>query len=413
MLARMDDRIRAYDETLDLDAVVRIWLEIGWLESAEKKPALRTLLAAGNTEVGLRDDEAECMVTWSPGSIRYQTTDLPMCAIAAVTTSHVGRRQGFASEMTTRALAQGAEAGCAVAILGMFDQGFYDKLGFGTAGYDHRLSFDPASLMVDHVPHRPPTRIAMDDWADMHHALANRKLSHGSVIINPPEFVAAEVRFGDKPFALGYRDDDGVLTHFIYGQMKGAYGPWHIHAIAYQDTDQLLELLRLLRELSDQCRSVRIMEPPDLQLQALLKYPMRESDRSTRSDHESFNRAIAWWQLRMLDVETCVAARHWVGESVKFNLALTDPIEDRLDGAWQGIGGDYTITVGTNSCATRGHTDGLPTMRTGVGAFTRLWFGVRSPSAIAVSDDVDAPSGLLASLDEALLLPIPVPGWAF
>ena len=51
----MDDRIRLYDEQLDLDAVHRIWLEIGWLEGTDKKPALRTLLSAGNTEVGLLD----------------------------------------------------------------------------------------------------------------------------------------------------------------------------------------------------------------------------------------------------------------------------------------------------------------------------------------------------------------------
>jgi len=413
MLAHMDDRIRAYDEDVDLDAVLRIWNEIGWLDGADKKAALKTALAAGNTEVGVLDDEAECMVTWAPGSIRYQTTDVPMCVVTAVTTSHVGRRQGFASQMTTRALSQGADAGCAVAVLGMFDQGFYDKLGFGTAAYDHRLSFDPASLMVDHVPFRPPTRITMDEWADMHSALTNRMLSHGSVVIDPPEVVQAEVAFGDNPFALGYRDDDGKLTHFIYGQMKAAYGPWHIDALAYQNTDQLLELLRLLRELSDQCRSVRIMEPPDIQLQTMLKYPMRESDRSNRSDHESLNRSMAWWQLRMLDVEACVAARHWMGERVQFNLALTDPIENRLDGTWQGVGGDYTITVGADSRASRGHTDGLPIMRTGVGPFTRLWFGVRSPSVVAVSDEVDAPRELLVALDDALLLPKPVPGWAF
>lgn len=388
-------------------------MEVGWITSADKKPALAAVLAAASAEVGLLDDEAECMVSWAPGSIRYQSTDLTMGAVTAVTTSHIGRRQGFASAMTARALAQAADAGCAVAVLGMFEQGFYDKLGFGTAAYDHRMTFDPASLMVDHVLYRPPSRITVDMWADMHQALCDRMPSHGSVVLDPAGLIEGEVGFDDNPFALGYRDEDGTLTHFVYGPLVGENGPWRIKAIAYQNTDQLLELLRLLRELSDQIRSVRLMEPAHIQLQALLKNPIRETDRSMRSDHETLYRSIAWWQLRMLDVETCVAARNWVGEPVEFNLKLTDPIEDRLDGDWRGVGGNYTIVVGSESRATRGHTEGLPTMTTGVGPFTRLWFGVRAPSTVAVSDEIEAPQELLTVLDEALLLPKPVAGVGF
>jgi len=48
-----------------------------------------------------------------------------------------------------------------------------------------------------------------------------------------------------------------------------------------------------------------------------------------------------------------------------------------------------------------------------VGAFTRLWFGVRSPSVLAVSDRVEATPGLLDELDEAMRLPKPVAGWPF
>jgi len=71
------------DEALDLDAVARIWLEVGWLSGVEKKPAPKTFLAAANTEVGLLDDEAECTAQWAPGTIRYQATDLALCAVTA------------------------------------------------------------------------------------------------------------------------------------------------------------------------------------------------------------------------------------------------------------------------------------------------------------------------------------------
>ena len=38
--------------------------------------------------------------------------------------------------------------GALVAGLGMFDQGYYDKLGFGSGAYSHRVAFDPARLSV-------------------------------------------------------------------------------------------------------------------------------------------------------------------------------------------------------------------------------------------------------------------------
>jgi len=409
----MDHVIRAYDKEIDLDAAVRTWLEVGWIESAEKRSSVAAAMAAANTEVGMLEGEPECFVCWVPGTIRYEKADLSLCAVTAVTTSHVGRKLGFASTMTARALSNAAESGCAVAGLGIFEQGFYDKLGFGTADYDHRISFDPATLMVDHVPYRPPVRVTVDDWADMHHAMSNRMMSHGSIVLSSPRMLEAEVGLSDRPFTLGYRDETGTLTHFVYGEMKGEHGPWRIDALAYQNTNQLLELLRLLRELGDQVRSVVIIEPAHVQLQALIRNPMRQADRSAGSDHESLNRAFAWWQLRMLDVEACVAARSWRGDPVRFNLTLTDPVESRLPGTWPGVGGEYTIAIGAESVAARGHTDGLPSMTTGVGPFTRLWFGVRSPSVLAVSDRIEASPGLMADLDEAMRLPKPVAGWLF
>ncbi|NOX31561.1 MAG: hypothetical protein GXP35_16175, partial [Actinobacteria bacterium] len=61
----MDHTIRPYDSSRDLDAVARIWLEIGWLDDEDKKPALGTVLDAANTEVADVDGEAECMVQWA------------------------------------------------------------------------------------------------------------------------------------------------------------------------------------------------------------------------------------------------------------------------------------------------------------------------------------------------------------
>ena len=105
-------------------------------------------------------------------------------------------------------------------------------------------------------------------------------------------------------------------------------------------------------------------------------------------------------------------AHAWHGDPVEFNLALDDPAAGRL-GDWGGVAGDYVVTVGAPSRAVGGHRDGLPTLRTTVNAFSRLWFGVRPASALATTDPIEAPAELLDRLDRAVCLPAPHPGWDF
>ena len=203
-------KIRRYDEAADLDTVFRIWREVGWIDDDAKKEAVAVLFRAGNAEVALMDGESECAVQWLPGTIEHTGTTLGLCAITAVTTSLVGRKQGFATTMTARALRQGAEAGHAVAALGMFEQGFYDRFGLGTGSETTIYRFDPARLLVDAVPYRTPVRLRREHWAEMHAAMISRLRGHGSVCIDPPAVLDAEVGFYDKPFGLGYRDADGT-----------------------------------------------------------------------------------------------------------------------------------------------------------------------------------------------------------
>jgi hypothetical protein len=117
----------------------------------------------------------------------------------------------------------------------------------------------------------------------------------------------------------------------------------------------------------------------------------------------------------MCDVKTCVAAVKLPGEPVRFNLKLTDPIAAELDegSGWRGVGDDYVITFGPESSAVRGSEAGLPILEASVGAFTRLWLGVRPASGLAVTDDLRGPEKLLGDLDFMLRLPTPKPDWDF
>lgn len=405
--------IRAFDAARDRDAVVRIWREVGWIDSSdEQAAALDTFFSIGHANVGLVDGEAECAVHWTPGSIHHGRVPLPLCAVTGVTTSRIARKLGLASRMTATALMEGAESGAAVAALGMFEQGFYDRLGFGTGSYDHRLSFDPSTLRVD-VPYRRPVRLTVDDWRDMHAAMVRRRVSHGSVNLDPPEVVQTELTWIANLFALGYRDDGGQLTHFVAGEAKGENGPYRVTWIAYQDGHQLLELLRLLRELGDQVMSLVMVEPAEIQLQDLIHSPGFQKDRTRGSTHEASHRATAWCQLRVLDLAAVVAAVDTGRPEVSFALTLHDPLADRSGAPWPGIGGDYTVTLGRPSGVETGHRAGLPVLEAGVGALTRLLFGVRPATSLALTDRLSGPPELLAELDRVLCMPRPHFGWDF
>jgi predicted N-acetyltransferase YhbS len=215
---------RPYDEERDLAAVQRMWREVGWIDDSDAQAeALGWFLRSGSTLVAEVAGEAECLVHRTPGTVRYLSTELPLCAITGVTTSHVGKRRGLASATMVEALGAAAEEGAAVASLGFFEQGFYDRFGFGTSAYEHRFRFDPAALRVP-VPNRPPVRLGPDDLREYQAMLTRRHRGHGGVVLDNPGFFESEWRWMERPFGLGFRDDDGRLTHAFLASLPDAHG---------------------------------------------------------------------------------------------------------------------------------------------------------------------------------------------
>ena len=418
----MPATFRPFDADVDTDDVARIWHETRWIDADNDghRTALEAFLRGGAADVGVIEGAAECLVHRTPGTIDYDRTVLPASVISAVTTSHVGRRQRLASTLTTRALTQAAQEGATVALLGMFEQGFYDRFGFGTGAPMLIATFDPDSLRVDHVPYRRPARLGLADSVALGDALRRRLPHHGRVTLDAVDIMAAEWGFLEQPFALGYRDGDRI-THFVAGSLKEENGPFEIQFCSYETGDQLLELLRLLHELGDQVHSVEMMEPSHLQLHPLIETPNRQRSRSRRSAHETTTRAATWWQLRVLDVASVISARTWVGPPVEFDLVVQDPVDAMIDDAgddleWSGTGGSYRIRVATESSGERiiqAGSGNRPVLRCSIGSFSRLWFGVQPATSLALTSEIDAPRSLLDQLDAALLLPRPQPGQFF
>ncbi len=410
----MDVEVRDYDHERDFAAVDRIYREVGWLKSEDSKAHEELARTVYEGVVFCLDGEAECAATTSLGAMRHLETDLDLAVVTGVTTSRVARKLGAARRLTAAAIAQRAESGSEIASLGMFEQGFYDRLGFGSGAYSRIVKFDPATLKVDRR-FRPPKRLTKDNWRDVHHAMHARLRGHGGCVLHTPEIIQGELAFTRNPIGLGYYDG-GSLSHFIWGGTEGEHGPYLIWWYAYRTPEQLLELLALIRSLGDQVATVGMEEPAEIQFQDLLEAPFRNRRLSEGSKYAPSHRTHAWWQARMLDVPKCLAKTHLETEDVAFNLKLGDPIAEHVDAAcnWRGVGGDYVVTMGAQSSARPGRDASLPTLRASVGAFTRIWLGVRSPSVLAHTDDLHAETGLLAALDRALRqLPQPHIGWDY
>ena len=406
---------REYDPEKDKDAAHRIWRETGWIESDESETAMDLFLSGARALVADIDGEPECLVASQRGDMRYLDQEVRLGIVSAVTTSRIARKQGYAGRLTAQLIARQVDEGAAVSALGMFEQGFYNRLGFGTGSYEHIVRFDPATLRVPGMK-RPPKRLSADNVEAMYAARLNRYRTHGGCNVYPVESFRGELTWSKANFGLGYYEDDGqTLSHYLWAGSKGENGPYRIDTLVYNTPEQFLELMAVIKSLGDQVHAVRMHEPAHIQLQDLIVAPFRQYHISEKSDYSADNQAYAYWQMRICDLAACLAVTHLCGEPVRFNLSLRDPIDAYLDAAepWRGVGGDYIVTLGPDSAAQPGSDPNLPTMHASVNAFTRMWLGVRPATGLAITDDLEGPAELLADLDKVLCLPVPHTDWDF
>jgi len=298
--------VRPYDPTRDVKAARRIWREIGWLRDKEE-PAMDMFVGCGRAMVAEVRGEAECLVLSVPGEVCYLGEDLPLAVVTGVTTSRIARKQGLARRVTAQVIAADAAEGALVSALGMFEQGFYNQLGFGTGGYEHWVAFDPARLQV-RTQARMPQRVSAGDWAAVHAARLRRMRGHGACNLMPPEVTRAEMMTTTNGFGLGYYGPDGALSHHMWIRPKDVeHGPYSVVWMSYQTYDQFLELMALLRNLGDQVRLVRMREPAGIQFQDLMEQPFKQRAISEKSRYESGVSAEAYWQMRINDLPGCLA----------------------------------------------------------------------------------------------------------
>lgn len=406
---------RKYESPADRPFAHRIWREIGWMEK-DQEAGVDALVEAGSAMVAELSGEPECLVSRAPGELRYMDRDLPFACITSVTTSRIARKQGIAARLAAKSVAEAATEGALVAGLSMFEQGFYNQLGFGTGGYEHWLALDPSQLVLS-VQHRIPRRLGLDDLPEVHSLRLRRLRGHGSCNLLPVGTTQSNVLLYQNVAGLGYHDGpQGTLSHCLWFSAKELeHGPYEVIALIYQTWTQLLELLALIRSFGDQIRLVRLREPAGLQLQDLLDRPFSRRAVSQNSSYAAGIRADAYWQMRICDLPACLAMTSLPMGELRFNLLLTDPIGRYLDddSPWRGISGSFHLTLGQHSSAEPGVNETLPTLKASVGAFTRMWLGAVPATGLSVTDELSGPPDLLAALDDAFRLPRPSPDWDF
>ncbi|MHB9132127.1 MAG: GNAT family N-acetyltransferase [Armatimonadota bacterium] len=405
---------RNYDPSRDSDAVHRIWLEVGWIEPG-KEEAMDLHISAGRAMVAEINGTAECLVVSALGTVRYLREDLPLSCITGVTTSRLARKQGLAGRLTAQVIAADAAEGALVSALSMFEQGYYNQLGYGTGCYERHHRFDPSSLKINTKP-PIPQRITKDDWERAHAARLSRKRRHGNCNLTSPSITHADMLWVKNGFGLGYADDTGAFTHLLWCAADDVgSGPYTVCWLVYHTPDQFLELMALLRNLGDQVMLVKMTEPEDIQLQDLLEQPFKHRQVTEKTKYANEVHAAAYWQMRICDLPGCLAQTRLPCADLRFNLELTDPIERFLgpDAPWRGISGRYVVTLGPSCGAGQGADPSLPTLAAGVGAFTRLWLGAVPATGLAVTDTLSGPQELLETLDETFRLPKPQTAWDF
>ena len=396
-------------------------IDVGWQKPSERDDqteARRRFYDAAAGFVAELDTSVECYVSTMAGTYQYRDTPLPFVGVTSVITSRVARKQGLASRTTAQALAHHGRDGAVVAGLGIFDQGFYNKLGFGTAAYDHFATLDPASLTVPYC-RRTPVRLSAADAAEMHAARLTRRVRHGSVTLSAQETTALRTKGSESDFGLGFRDETtGELTHHLWvsPESVGA-GPYHVSWMSYRTVGQLIELLGLLRNLGDQVYSVWLAEPPGVQLQDFIDRPFRRQRQGRRGEYETSVHAAARFQYRIMDVPAAVDAaaasfRRRGTRIPAFTMEVSDPVSHYLsaEDGWSGCRGVYRVTPdGAEPAEPAASID----LTIGIGDLTRLWLGIVPATTLRETGAAVVDDGLAQALDEAFAGPIPHTDWFY
>jgi len=403
--------MRPYVHDEDFDSVLALWNELNWLiECGNRREGLAAFLRDARGLVEEIDGRIEGHVTFRDGHMHHEGRSLRFTSLSSCCVSPVNRLGGFGTRASAAGVADAAERGQAVAALGFFDQGFYDRIGFGTGCYDHRITVDPRTLKVPKLTRRP-IRLGPDDLDRLYACRRKSYRRHGAVSFPTRADTEAELLWYPDNYYLGFEDEAGELTHCLGARKRGEAGPDVVRWLCWQTRDQLFELLAVFKSLGDSLYGIRLPDPPGVQLQDLVDRPFESSEKRAGGAFHQPTLGEAWEQWRILQPAQVFAGVRAAG-TLRFTVELTDPIAEHLgDRPWTGLSGVWTVELG-DECAMRRGGSG-PAVRASVGAFSRWWLGVLPATHLSLTDEFEASGALLEDLDRCWRPPRPRNDWEF
>ena len=405
----MNFRYRPADISKDYAELLELWYQAGWREEYyDTGEELKAHIPSSSSVVAEERGGIAGIVTTMGGTFRHRSTDINLCAVLSVVTAIQFRGHAVGSILTRRALCRAIEEGAELSVLGAFDVGYYNKLGFGTVGCVHNFVFDPADIKC--TQQAPPLhKLTKNDVAEMHTARLHRHLVHGACSITHPGYSTCIVNAtAEHGVGLGIYDKGTLVAH-LWGIVKDDINV-RVEWWAANSPSHWIALLNGVATLKDQVQRVEILYPPYICIEDLLNRPCRRI-RGTPSTERAPYSPLEYWQIRVLSVPSCIAKislplerqRRFNlrvhGESIQLNPHDKDAVSD------------YTVTLGARSECEPGHAAGLPLLECGIGAFSRLWCGAYSATTLALTDHLLAPRELLTTLDTCFLLPTPNCDW--
>ena len=301
----------------------------GWEEEGYDLQAdLDKHLPACAGECACASGHAISVVIDMPGWFRYQERLLPLHAVTGVATMMHARRGGAAGRLLARALHRAHDEGAVVSALGAFDQGYYNRLGYGNGCNDVVAWFDPAALNVAE-PTLNVVSLGAGDASRMHAARVRRYQWHGACSITPDGFTSGAVAScGNRGFGLGI-EEDGALRAHLFGARDCEDGETKVtlYWVCADAPHYLVELFGALKRLADQIEEARMVSPPYFCLQDMVRRPLRKNMHIGTPQGDAL-----FWQLRILDVRRAIEAVSLSArEPVVFNMTLSDPLAN-MDG---------------------------------------------------------------------------------
>jgi predicted acetyltransferase len=176
----------------------------------------------------------------------------------------------------------------------------------------------------------------------------------------------------------------------------------------------------LVQEWGDQVDLIRFIEPAWMQAQDFDADPAHNYRRTKGSKVHVHTDADAWWQIRIVDMATCIAVMEPASEPFELLVEIDDPVEQHLAGSgyagsWKPLTGVWRFSFGATHTAERlGDAQTNVDLRTSINALSRWWLGVLPASSLGVIGQMHADSSTLTRLDQLTAhLPRPHPGWDF